>query len=115
MKLARRLPSPYREIFINIHKEMEAGEGENFELIFTSQMESGFEKLPLKAEEEELFLQFAGCCGFEESKMQLANMEQYRERLDCLIERLEAELKEKCRMAMSLGTMSGLLLVILLL
>ncbi len=115
MKLSRRLEEPYKQALTKVFEEMGRNEGEGFGTIFQKHMKECLERLPLKAEEKNLFLQFAGGFGFEEARMQLSSMEQLKERLDALTKRLESEVAEKSRMAMGLGIMSGLLLVIILL
>ena len=47
--------------------------------------------------------------------MQLVSMERYRERLKQLLEKLQDEAAEKGKMAVGLGTLGGLLLMIILL
>lgn len=113
-KLGMRMAEPYASVFSGVHEEMLENNGEDFGQIFSAHLDQCFKELSLGAEERGLFLQFAAECGYEDAKMQLASMEQYQERLDSLIARLESELAEKSRMAMGLGIMGGLLLVILL-
>lgn len=115
LHLSKRLESPYRQAFEEVHGKMLENTGEGFGQVFHDRMKSCLEEVPLQKEEKELFLQFSRSCGFEDGKMQLRSMEQYNDRLKSLIHRLEQETAEKCRMALGLGAMSGLLLVIILL
>lgn len=113
--MSERLEEPYKLAFAQVHERMQENTGEGFGQVFHDRMKECLSEVPLQKEEKELFLQFAQSCGFEDGKMQLRSMEQYNDRLKSLIRRLEQETAEKCRMALGLGAMSGLLLVIILL
>jgi len=66
-------------------------------------------------EDRNRILSLFGEHGFEEEKMQIRRIEQSKELLEGTIGRLERENAEKCKMAVGLGAMSGLLLLIILL
>lgn len=113
--LSERLENPYRQALEEVYRTMRENTGEGFGRVFHDRMKECLDGVPLQKEEKELFLEFTNGCGFEDGKMQLRSMEQYNDRLKSLIRRLEQETAEKCRMALGLGAMSGLLLVIVLL
>lgn len=115
LKLSGRLEEPYRSAFADICHYMEENTGEGFGQVFRSRMEECLNGVNVSREEKEIFLQFASLSGYEDGRMQLSAMEQYRELLDDLTQRLESEIGEKSRMALGLGAMGGLLLVIILL
>lgn len=94
---------------------MEENTGEGFGQVFKSRMEECLGKIPIQKEERDIFLQFASCSGFEDGKMQIRSMEQYRDLLQDIVKRVEQEIGERSRMALGLGAMGGLLLVIILL
>lgn len=70
--------------------------------------------LPLRREDREAFLQFVSENGYTDGQMQLLAIQRSRDILKNTIERLERENTEKCRMAVGLGAMSGLLLILVL-
>lgn len=78
-------------------------------------MEECLKGLPLIGEDKLNFLTLFSDNGFEDEGMQIRSIEQSKELLQQTIGRLEKENAEKCRMAVGLGAMSGLLLVIILL
>ena len=114
IRLADRLEEPYRGTFQNIWEQMSNNTGNTFAGMFSGGMKACFKQLPLEKEEITLFLEFAGNCGYEDSTMQLVSMERYRERLKQLSEKLQSEAAEKGKMAVGLGTLGGLLLMIIL-
>lgn len=115
VRLADRLEEPYRSSFLMVQEEMARRTGEAFGELFERQMKRGLEQAPLGREEKELFLEFAGGCGYEDARMQLTSMEQYRERLQAICDSLAREVSQKGKMAVGLGTLGGLLLVIIFL
>ena len=72
------------------------------------------EKMPLKREDREIFL--APFCGqgFSDGQMQLKSIEQSLAQIKDIIRIQNEEQREKCRMAVGLGVMSGLLLIIIM-
>ena len=72
-------------------------------------------KLPVTKEDKEDFLAFARGQSYEDGSMQLRTLERSRELLQITVETLEKENAEKCKMAVGLGAMSGVLLVVILL
>lgn len=113
-RLADRLEEPYRDTFHNIWEQMSSNTGRTFAGAFSDGMKDCFKQLPLEKDEITLFLEFAGSCGYGDSTMQLVSMERYRERLKQLSEKLQSESAEKGKMAVGLGTLGGLLLIIIL-
>lgn len=114
-QLAGRLEEPYREYFQKIWEETRENSGEAYHDIFARNMKICLGQVPLGAEEKKVFLEVSGRFGYEEARMQLSSMEQCKEQLYGLGQRLEKEVCEKGRLAMGLGTLGGLLLIIILL
>lgn len=114
-RLAGTVEEPYRECLWDIYEKMKENTGESFAKVFRSRMTQCLETLGLEKEDREHFLHFTAENSFADGKMQLRSMEQSRELLKTTIEMLEREKGEKCRMAVGLGAMSGLLLIIVLL
>ena len=94
---------------------MRDNRGEIFGQVFRETMEECLKGLPLTGEDKLNFLTLFSDNGFEDEGMQIRSIEQSKELLQQTIGRLEKENAEKCRMAVGLGAMSGLLLVIILL
>lgn len=92
----------------------EENAGDSFPEIFREEMGRILERLPLKQEDREYFLQFVSSTGFMDGQMQQRAIAQSVERLEKTRERLEQENAEKGRIAVGLGAMSGLLLILVL-
>ena len=108
------LESPFREAFRKIHVRMGKNEGLSFGEVFREEIISGLETLPLQADDREEFLRFALQTGFADGQMQLRTLEHSVEILKGKRTKLEKENAEKCRMAVGLGAMSGLLILLVL-
>lgn len=113
--VAERAGEPFGSCLKEIYDEMRQNTGRGFGEVFVEKMRVCLDKLPITPEDTELFLRFAAQSGFAEGDMQIKWMEQSRDQLAHTVETLEAELAGKSRVALSMGVMSGLLLVILLL
>ncbi len=113
-RVASRLSVSCREAFEQIARRMQDYQGESFEEVFKSCMEEPLKELPLTDGDREEFFRFVSGNGFMDGEMQIRMIEQSREQLRNVTERLERDNAEKCRMAVGLGAMSGLLLILVL-
>ena len=113
LRIAGRMPEPYREAFMGIHKEMAAGHGTAFGVVWRKRMEACAGQLALPAEEKARLLEVGSCVGFMDGQMQAQALEQHIHRLELSIEKQEKEMADKSKVIMSLGVMGGLLIVII--
>lgn len=113
--VAERQNEPFRSTLFRIYQVMRENTGECFSQVFCENMENCLKNLPVTREDRESFLSFARGDGFGDGQMQLRTIERSRELLLLSVKKQEKENAEKCRMAVGLGAMSGLLLVIILL
>lgn len=114
-RIGERQLEPYRSSFLEIYEKMQGDEGLDFPGVFCAAMDRCLQKLPIVTEDREAFLAFAAGQSFEDGQMQLRTIERSRDLLRGTAARLEQENREKSRMAVGLGIMSGLLLVVALL
>ena len=112
--IARYLSPPFDNAFLEIGHRMEENTGIPFGEAFRQEMEGVLKELPLKEGDREDFLKFTLQTGFADSQMQLRTLEQGVELLSARQSCLEKENAEKCRMAVGLGAMGGLLLILVL-
>lgn len=113
--ISGRLPEPYRGSMVRIHNRMLENTGICFGQVFVEEMMECLALLPVTEEDRQHFLSPFPANGFEDERMQIRIIEQSRELLGHTISVLEKENREKCRMAVGLGAMGGLLLLIVLL
>ena len=71
-------------------------------------------EMPLKDEDREEFFRFVAAGTFADGQMQLKLIEQSREQLELKADALERENGEKCRMAVGLGALGGLMIILML-
>lgn len=112
--IAGHLAEPYGSCFVRIYDRMRENTGIVFGQVFREEMKGCLDSLPLKYEDKNRFLLLFPDNGFEDESMQIRTIEQNKELLQHTITALERENTEKCRMAVGLGAMSGLLLIIVL-
>ncbi|MCM1192478.1 MAG: stage III sporulation protein AB [Butyrivibrio sp.] len=111
---AHRLNEPLKAAFIRTADKMRENTGESFAGIFAECTGGPLGEMPLKEEDREEFLRFVSAGTFGDGQMQLTLIEQSREQLEARAASLERENGEKCRMALGLGAMSGLLIILVL-
>lgn len=112
--ISKRLREPFKATFVDIYEKMSENTGEGFGQVFREKMKECLDGLPVTKEDQNCFLSLFPESGFEDDAMQIRTIEQSRELLRHTVDRLEKEITEKCRMAVGLGAMSGLLLLIVL-
>ncbi len=108
------LQEPFSGILTAISERMDRNFGDSFGEVFREEMLPQLKKMPLKEEDVENFLRFTNQSGFADGQMQVRTLEQSMELLHGTEEKLQQENAEKCRMAVGLGAMSGLLLILIL-
>jgi len=113
-RISERQKEPFRSCFLDVYHAMRANSGESFQKVFLLNMEGCLKTLPITSEDREHFLSFVSGESFEDGRMQLRAIERSCELLRLSIQNAEKENKEKCRLAVGLGAMSGLLLVVIL-
>lgn len=109
-----QLAFPFDEGMRRVDEKMWENTGETFAEVFRECLRDPLGTLPLKEEDRETFFQFASKAGFMDGQMQLRVMEHSGELLEGTAEKLERENAEKCKMAVGLGVMGGLLLILVL-
>lgn len=112
--ISDQLQEPFRQCFLGIAEEMRKDTGMPFSEVFRAKIEECMRDMPVKREDLNIFFGFLSDTGFADEKMQLRLLERSRERLKDSIDRLDSENVEKCRMAVGLGGLGGLLLVLIL-
>ena len=114
LHIGSQLAPPFEACFEKLCARLKAAPGNSFAVAFRETMSEGLDVLPLRREDREAFLQFVSENGYTDGQMQLLAIQRSRDILKNTIERLERENTEKCRMAVGLGAMSGLLLILVL-
>lgn len=113
-ELATRLEEPYKGALEQACQEFHSMVGVSFYEIFVRKMEQVLGMLPLKDEDRESFLTPFRHQGFQDGQMQIKSLEQGLLQLSDVIQIQKEEQREKSRMAVGLGVMSGLLLIIIM-
>ena len=115
LQLSQRVDEPYKSCFYEIYRDAFKDEGTAFGHLCEKTLTEGLKKLIVAKEHKELFILGFTKVGFEEDRMQIRNIEQIKDELEDELNNLSRENASKCRLAISLGAMSGLLLVIMFL
>ncbi len=111
---ASQTTGPLAKALGDVADRMQENGGACFAEVFRESLKEPFQKLPLKPGDLEIFWQCVPVSGLADGQMQLELLEQGRQRLTDRARRLERENVEKCRMAVGLGALGGLLLLLAL-
>lgn len=114
-QLAQQAEEPYRQAFIQVYRELAKGRGKSFSEVYGRIMGEALRELPLKEQDRQLFLQCVLEQGAGDGEAGVRLIRRQQELLRERIARLETDSREKSRMAVGLGTLGGLLLIIILL
>lgn len=114
LRVARRVSAPFCDMLTTIYERSCENTGESFGDLCSKVFADELQQVNISKEDKALFAECFTKSGYEEGTMQLRMMEQGKEELEKKIALLEAGMVSRCRLALSLGTMSGLLIVILL-
>lgn len=112
--MQKQLREPFKSCFEELNIKLQEANGESCGKIFRRVLEEGMRELPLQQEDKDAFLQFIPENGYVDGRMQLLSIQRSRALLEGTIEKLERENGEKCRLALGLGAMSGMLLILIL-
>jgi len=112
--MAERLSGACGSAFRLISERMQENRGESFAEVFRECMGEPLGEMPLKDEDREEFFRFVAAGAFADGQMQIKLIEQSREQLEMKADALERENGEKCRMAVGLGAMGGLMIILML-
>lgn len=113
-RMGRRQQPPFGEAFSAIYDELNENNGCTFDEIWERHMLSCVKDLPLKENEKAILTGFPQSLGFRDGKGQAEGMDRYIEEVSQYIHTLGEELKNKYRVIMCMGVMSGIMAVILL-
>ena len=110
-RVSEKTSPPYKDLFQNICQQLRMECGIGFDRVSIQIMGKELEKLPLK-EEKDIFIRCFSDVGYGDSQMQYQIVNRGRKELQDILEREEEDLKKRSKLAVSLGTMSGILLVL---
>lgn len=115
-QLAAQVEEPYRQAFALVYRKMAENRGDSFSEIYAEIMGEALRGVDaLKEQDRQLFLRCVLQQGGDDGEMGIRLIQRQQELLKERIAGLEAENREKSRMAVGLGTLGGILLIIILL
>lgn len=114
-QIARRVSDPFQSSLQEIAQEMKKNAGSSLGQVSGISFERHLKKLVVSKREKEEFIACFGNEGYEEDGMQIQSILRGKQELEKAMQELDKTLTSRCRLAISLGTMSGLLLVVLFL
>lgn len=115
LAVANRVPEPFDEMLRQIAGQVNREGGEGLETIFAGQLEQTLPRTSLKREDLESAFGFILRGGNPDKEQQLSRIMTGRQELEEMICRLEKERDDRCRVSMALGTLGGMLLLVILL
>lgn len=115
LRISRQLPEPYAESFLHIYEQVNENTGAAFQEILRNRLEDTLASLAVTESDKREFFSFLPRQAYADEKMQLAAMEQCRERIGGIRKALEEENRRKGKLAVGMGMLGGVFLVIVLL
>lgn len=104
-----------REFLIGTKEELESYTGEEARVIWNRNIDRAFLKTSLRKEDIEELKKFCGSVGYLDINLQLENIDCYSRMLQEKTEGLMKESREKCKVYRTLGVLSGIFVVIIML
>lgn len=114
-QLAGQAEKPYGQAFEQVYRELTDNRGNSFTEVYERVMGEALQGLPVKDQDRQLFMQCMVEQGSGDGEARVRLVRRQQELLKERIAGLEAERQEKSRMAIGLGTLGGLLIIIILL
>lgn len=103
-----------RQALWEVGKRLEEKEEEGIRQVFCEKLEGVLTRMALTRSDRELFYSFLPENGYADVELQMNLLEKCRTRIGRLWMELEKENGNKCKMAVSLGVLGGLLLLLVL-
>lgn len=113
-RVQEKAAAPYDAAFAKICDRIRYEDGCDFGKICADILHRAFQGMPVK-EEKDVFIHCFTDVGYADEWVQKRNVERGKKDLQHILCTEEADLKKRSKMAVSLGTMSGILLVLILL
>lgn len=113
-QIGRQRQDRLGEICDEVYREYTEAEDIGFLEMAGDSFRRQLRTLPLKKEDIDAFLRFAGKEGYADETMQIKSIELSRQELEHTAEVQQREIPQKCRLSVGLGAMSGLLLLLIL-
>lgn len=114
MTVSKRVMEPYKTAMEEVYEETQRRSGIPFPAIWQEKMEQCLKEIPVKRQEQEIFLNFGNQTGFMDWQMQVGMLEKNRSQLEELHTQLKSAMENKEKVITSLGILGGLMLVIVL-
>lgn len=109
-----RMPDPVRFFFLAVAERLEEGEGSSLREIWKEELGKIQEEWALEKQDLSDFEQFGSELGYLDLSMQEKTLNLYLERLEWTEKTFQSSLDGKVRLCASLGVLSGIFLVIVL-
>lgn len=113
--VSKRISYPYSEFLLSVSEKLEERTGEKFSKIWNEEIKKQLSKSGLSKKHLEKLSELGEILGYLDKEMQISNLLLFNERIDCEINECIDKNKSNCRMYKSLGVLSGVLIVILIL
>ncbi len=113
-RIYERTGEPYKSAFQSIYDHLQDDKGGDFCKVSETVLQEALTGSPLK-EERDIFIKCFSDVGYADGWLQLQTIERGKKELLGILDTEEEEIKKRSKLAISLGTMSGILLVLILL
>lgn len=115
MEIAERVEEPFKGCLTDIYRNVCRNDGKAFGQVCKECFSQSLSKLIVGKKEKQIFMNCFIQSSYEEEQQQSQSIQRERVELEEHLQDLNKEIESKCRLSVSLGTMGGILLVILFL
>ena len=110
--VSKRVAEPYKSAMEEVYAEIQKKSGIQFPAIWQEKMGQCLKEMPVKKQEQEIFLEFGNQTGFIDWEMQVGILEKNKSQLEELHIQLKSAMENKEKVITSVGVLGGLMLVI---
>ena len=114
LAISKRISEPYKTAMQEVYKETQKRNGMQFPGIWQEKMGQCLEDIPVKRQEQEIFVGFGNQTGFIDWEMQVGMIEKNKNQLEELYIQLKSTMENKEKVFTGMGVLGGLMLVIVL-
>ena len=112
LSVSKRVAEPYKSAMEEVYEETHKRSGIQFPFIWQEKMGQCLTELPVKKQEQDIFLGFGNQTGFIDWEMQAGMIEKNKSQLEELHTQLKSAMENKEKVITSVGVLGGLMLVI---
>ena len=111
--IGQRMPAPFRDVLLEISKELELKKFQSFEMVWRQQFQKQEKEFAFTEQEKQVLYGIGKNLGYLDVDAQVRHLQLYQREVGNLIEQLEQSAKEKKKVYRSVSLMVGAMVILL--